>query len=457
MDYLIRGARIVGSREVSEGDILIQAGRIVEMGKVRRPAGSNGSAVAPLSEIEGAGLYALPGFVDIHVHGGLGLDLTAGRFDLKRKTFDSSTQAYRERFPKVMKHFARQGVTRVLLATVAAPMEDLERSLARLADYIEDGGNGREGARLEGALIEGTFIKLRERAGAQNPANFRAPDKRIFDRLNRAARGHVAYVNVVPEFGKPALELTRYLTERGVLVGAGHTECGADDVLRFARAGARVAIHFLNGPVGSSFKPFHGGNVVEAVLRSRDIYAELICDGWHIAPAYVRDVIERKGIGRVIFVTDAGFAAGMKGIGSFSLGGLEGEVHDGGRYVRLKGSAQTLFGSVLTLSQAFGNVVSWLTREMDGVWHGRHRALKLDDALVAAALGCATNPAHVTGMDAPGGAEGARAGGRAPFARDVGSLEPGKCADLVLARLTGKAGDWRIRVKHTFVQGRKVL
>ena len=112
-----------------------------------------------------------------------------------------------------------------------------------------------------------------------------------------------------------------------------------------ARAGARVAIHFLNGRVGSSFKPFHGGNVVEAVLRSRDIYAELICDGWRIVPAYVRDVIERKGIGRVIFVTDAGFAAGMKGIGSFSLGGLEGEVHDGGRYVRLKGSAQTLFGS----------------------------------------------------------------------------------------------------------------
>jgi N-acetylglucosamine-6-phosphate deacetylase len=430
MDYLVRRARIVGIRKVSQGDILIRDGRIAQMGKVRRPAGAR--------VIEGAGLHALPGFVDIHTHGALGLDLTAGRFDPKRKVFDASPEAYRERLPELMRHYARHGVTRVLLGTVAAPEEALEHCLAQLADYVEDARNGRDGARLEGAMIEGTFIKHPEKAGAQNPANFRAPDKRLFDRLNRAARGHIAYVNVVPEFGKPARDLTRHLAARGVLVGAGHTDCGADDVLRSAQAGLRVAVHFLNGPTGTSFKPFHGGNVVEAVLQCPEICAELICDGCHIAPAYVRDVIERKGIGRIIVVTDAIFAAGMKGIGSFALGGREGQVHAGGQYVHVKGSAQTLFGSVLAMSQAFGNVVSWLTRDMAGIWHARHPALTLDDALLAAALGCATNPARVIGLAA-------------------GSLEPGKSADLVLARLTGKPGNWKIAVRHTFVEGHKVL
>jgi N-acetylglucosamine-6-phosphate deacetylase len=441
MNYVIRRARIVGRREVSEGDLLIENGRIAATGKVGRAPGAK--------VIPGAGLYALPGFMDIHVHGGNGFDLTCGRFDVKEKRFDASPSAYAEGFPRLMKRFARNGVTRVMLATVAAPMKELEQALSRMADYVADPLNGRHGARLEGALIEGTFIRKPERAGAQNPKNFRAPDRRLFERLNRAARGHIAYVNVVPEYGKAEQDLTRHLTELGVLVGAGHTECDADQVLRSARNGNRVAIHFLNGSIGTSFKPFHGGNVVEAVLRSREIYAELICDGWHIAPAYVRDVIERKGISRIILVTDAMFPAGARGIRSFAFAGREGQLDPTGQYLRLKGSEQTLFGSVLTLSRAFSNLLSWLTQEMDGVWHARHRAWKLDEALMAAARACATNPAHVTGMDRPAGS--------APRARDVGTIEPGRCADLILAGLKGKPGHWRIQVKHAFVEGRPVL
>jgi N-acetylglucosamine-6-phosphate deacetylase len=441
MNYVIRRVQIVGRHEVSEGDVLIENGLIAATGKVGRASGAK--------VISGAGLYALPGFVDLHVHGGIGFDVTCGQFNVKEKRFDASPSLYTEAFPKLMKHFARNGVTRVLLATLAAPPKDLELALSRMADYVADPSNGRHGARLEGAMIEGTFIKKPERAGAQNPANFRAPDRKLFEQLNRAARGHIAYVNVVPEFGKPAEDLTRYLTQRGVLVGAGHTECGADEVLRVARAGNRVSIHFLNGPVGTSFKPFHGGNVVEAVLGSREIYAELICDGWHINPAYVRDVIARKGISRVILVTDAVFAAGAQGIHSFSLGGLDGELDPSGQYLRVKGNDQALFGSVLTMSRAFGNLLSWLTQDMDGVWTARHRALKLDEALLAAARACATNAAHVTGMAAPTGS--------GPRARNVGTIEPGRCADVILAGLKGKPGNWQLQVKQSFVEGRPVL
>jgi N-acetylglucosamine-6-phosphate deacetylase len=441
MNYLVRRARIVGRHEVAEADLLIENGRIAAAGRVGRAPGAK--------VISGAGLYALPGFVDIHVHGGAGFDLTCGRFEAKENRFDASAAAYADEFPRLMKHFARHGVTRAMLATAAAPTKDLERVLSRLADYIADPLNGRHGARLEGALIEGTFIKNPRQAGAQNPENFRAPDLRLFERLNRAARGHIAYVNIVPEFGKAADGLMRRLAELGVLVGAGHTSCDADEVLRAARSGLRVAVHFLNGPTGSSFKPFHGGNVVEAVLRSREIYAELICDGWHVAPAYVRDVIERKGLGRIIAVTDAMFPTGAQGIRSFAFTGNEGQFDPTGQYLQLKGSQQTLFGSVLTMSRAFSNVLSWLTQDMDGVWHARHRAWPLDDALCAAVRVCATNAAHVAGMDRPAGS--------APLARDLGAIEPGRCADVILAGLKGKPGNWQIQVKHTFVEGHKVL
>ncbi len=441
MDYVIRRVRIVGRHEVSEGDLLIENGRIAATGKVGRAPGAKA--------ISGAGLYALPGFVDIHVHGGTGFDFACGQFDAKEKRFDASPSAYAEGFPRLMEHFARNGVTRAMLATPAAPVQDLERVLSHLADYIADPSNGRHGARLEGALIEGTFIKKPSQAGAQNPENFRQPDRRLFERLNRAARGHISYVNVVPEFGKAAEDLTRHLAELGVLVGAGHTACEADEVLRAARNGLRVAIHFLNGPTGSSFKPFHDGNVVEAVLRSRDIYAELICDGWHVAPAYVRDVIERKGIGRIILVTDAMFPTGARGIRSFAFTGNEGQFDPTGQYLQLKGSEQTLFGSVLTMSRAFSNLLSWLTQDMDGVWHARHRAWKLAEAIHAVSRACATNAAHVTGMDRPAGS--------APLARDLGTIEPGRCADLVLAGLKGRPGDWQMQVKHTFVEGHEVL
>ena len=93
------------------------------------------------------------------------------------------------------------------------------------------------------------------------------------------------------------------------------------------------------------------------------------------------------------------FVAGARGIRSFTVMGNDGEFAPTGDYLRLKGSDQTLFGSVLTMSRAFGNLLSWLTQDMDGVWNARHRAWKLDEALAAAARGCATNPAHDHGMD----------------------------------------------------------
>lgn len=441
MKYVIRGAQVVEPRQVVRKDIRVEEGRILEIGKVRAPAGAR--------VIDARGLYALPGFIDLHTHGALGFDATTGLYNRRAERFETTAEAYARMVPQVMKHMARHGVTRALLATLAAPDDDLCLALGRLADYAEDPQNGKEGARLEGANIEGTFLLKPARAGAQNPANFRAPDKAFFRRIQSAARGQIRYVNVVPEFGPPAVAFTRWLTRQGVLVGAGHTECSADQTDRCIAAGCRLAVHFLNGSIGASFKPFEGGNAVEAGLRNDDFSIELICDGFHVAPAYVRDAMARKGLDRVVLVTDAVFVAGARGIRRFTLAGIDGELHASGKYLRMKGNSQVLFGSVLTLSAAFSNALSWLTQEMEGVWCRRHRALPLNEALVAVARCCATNPARLLGMDRPGGS--------GPLAHHTGAIEAGRTADLVLAGLAGGPGAYALRVKHTFVAGRQVV
>jgi len=95
------------------------------------------------------------------------------------------------------------------------------------------------------------------------------------------------------------------------------------------------------------------------------------------------------------------------------------------------------------MTTAFGNLVTWLTTDMEGVWYVRHPAADLKTALVRATWMCSTNPAALLGMDK-------RSGG-------IGRLQEGRCADIVLADLPRKSGGYKLRVKHTFVQGRMVV
>lgn len=428
MDLIIRNGTVVSTRSVRKADVLVRDGQIAEVGRVR------GGKNVPV--VDAAGLLVMPASVDIHTHGGMLFDLTGGEYDVAKGEFVASDEGFRRGIPRVLKSFARHGVGRALLATVAAPEEILERSLAHVADYVESAANGVEGTRLEGANLEGTFLMRPERAGAQNPQNFRKPDRAIVDRLQRAARGTMRYVNLVPDYGKPSEDLTRYMTRQGILVGAGHSACDAEVAARCRKAGLRVCVHFLNGALGTSFKPFGGGNMVEAVLRDPEWYAELICDGWHVAPAYVMDTIARKGLDRIVLVTDAMFLTDAKGVTEFTVGGRQGEVHSSGQFLQVKGDSQTLFGSLLHMDRAMANVLNWTTAGGEGIW-ATHKAMRLEEALTGLARASAANPAMLLGLN-------------------CGDIAPGKSADITLARLSGKAGAYKYQVKATYVAGRKV-
>jgi len=388
------------------------------------------------------GSFIFPGFVDIHTHGAGLFDFSAGRYDVETNSFQSSADIYQQALPRYVNLRTRTGVTSLYLATIAASIDQLRFCFEQLKEYMDSGNNGKDGCVIKGCLLEGTFANARM-CGAQNPDYILSPDINKFNELNQS--GLIKLANVVPDYGEDAFKLIKALTEKGIVAGAGHTNGTADQFKIAADNGLSYIIHFLNGPTGTSFKPFDHGGAVEGVLQDDRIYVELIADGFHVNPDYMRDVIERKGVDKVIAVTDAVFVSQAEGITDFEMGGIAGRVSGDGKYVYVVDSEPlSLFGSVLTMDKAFSNILSLLTKDMQGVWHRNHKAMDFDRAVLAAARMCATNPCDMLEQH---GAEDTQ----------TGSVKEGKWADLLIADVKGQPGNYELDVQKVFVRGSEVF
>jgi N-acetylglucosamine-6-phosphate deacetylase len=229
---------------------------------------------------------------------------------------------------------------------------------------------------------------------------------------------------VVPDFGRPSYEVTEYLTGKGIVVGAGHSNATCEQIMEATRAGLKYFIHLTNGPTGGSYKPFNGGGAIEAVLKSDELYAEQILDGYHVNPAYVRDILQRKGADRIIGITDSLFAAGSQ-IKEFTSGGIRGALSEDGKYFQVVDKANTLFSSNLN---------------MEGIWNRQHNPLEFEEAIVTVAKILSTNPCVLTGLDKKG----------------YGSIGDGAKADVCVLDIIGSPGDFRVVVESTIVDGRIV-
>lgn len=439
-DILIKNGTIVLFDRIIIGDIQIQDGTIHAIGKSNEP-------VAGEVEIDATGKYIVPGFIDIHTHGSGGFDFTNGFFDKKSGSFKKDPSHFREGLKRTTQNFIESGTTRAILATVSAPAEELIQSFEYLNDFLDDQTEIWSQV-IAGILVEGTFIQNPDFAGAQNPKYFNTPSIELFKRLQTAAKGRIRSVNVTPEFGEDALALIEYLSQNNVVAGAGHTGAYADEYLNAVKKGLRVAIHFLNGPTGGSTKPFGHGGAIQAVLRSQEIFAEMITDGYHVDPIYVREVLRRKGLIRTMAITDSMFITGMEDIDTFVVSGVLGRVSDNRRYLEVVGTKNTLFGSVLRMDTAFANIISWLTTEMEGIWFEHHHALPFQEALIQATWLCSRNPAKALHMMRP---EILYRGQN--LSRFTGSLEIGKSADLVVASIEGEPGNYSFNVENVVFKG----
>ena len=364
---------------VSEGKILRQD--ILESAGQCQVDDGHGNELS--KTVEGANhLFVIPAFMDIHTHGAAGFDFTLGNYDPETGLFQRDKSSFFKGLAKACKYYKDHGAGGIYLTTMAASVDDLKKSFEYLYEFLEQDDTYRN--LIRGINLEGTFIKDPDFAGAQSATYFQPLSQALFQELQEAAQGLIKIVNIPPDHGENALPIITGLRKDGLVVAAGHSGAYGDEAEKAIEAGVNLGVHYLNGPNRRSPKGLRNGGVEESLLIDDRVSLELILDGIHVDPRYVRDVIARKGIQRVIGITDSMFVTGCPEISAFSLLGLNGQVSAQRTHLVVEGKADTLFGSILQADKAFENLVRWFSEEMTGVWHRNHVAMSTDQAVLSA-------------------------------------------------------------------------
>jgi len=358
---LVTNARVVGAEAVLDpGWLSTSAGVIDGMG-----GGSpDATLVQERTVVDAAGAMVLPGFVDVHVHGAVGVEVMDG--DAEGLTAMSA-------------FFATRGVTSFLATTWTAPADETMRALQAVAEVADV---DLPGARILGAHMEGPYLSA-SRCGAQDPRSVRLPDlaeaRRFLD------TGVVRLITVAPELGS-ARELVAMCRDSDVRVSAGHTEATYEQVVEAVDWGVRQVTHTFN-----AMPPLHHrrpGPVAAAILQPQ-LVAELIADNKHVHPAVLAAFLRAKGPDGVVLVTDALRPTGLES-GEFLIGGRPAVVDDG--VVRLLDG--TMAGSMLTMDRALRNLVRATGAPVEHLWPTSSR-----NGAVAAGVGHRKG-ALAVGMDA---------------------------------------------------------
>ena len=389
---LLTGGRVVTPEGVLSPGWIRVAGSLID-------AVGPGAATPPLPPglpvTDLRGHWVLPGFVDMHVHGGGGASFTEGSADDARRAAE----------------FHRgHGSTTIVASLVTAPLADLEARATMLAGLAGQGV-------IAGIHLEGPFLSA-ARCGAQDPRHMLAPDVAAFERLHAAAAGHLRVITIAPEL-PGAAGLIKAAARAGVTAAVGHTDATAEIASAAVDAGATHATHLFNG-----MRPLHHREPgpAGALLDRDEVTCEVIADGVHLHDTVIRLAARIAGPGRLVLITDAMAAAGMPD-GSYRLGSMWVDVAGG--VARLAGGAEP--GAAGAIAGTAGAIAGSTATMADVVRHAVAAGLPVTTVAAAAS----TTPARVLGL-----------GDR------TGALRAGLDADLVVCdeefrlRAVMRQGDW---------------
>jgi N-acetylglucosamine-6-phosphate deacetylase len=289
--------------------------------------------------------FVVPGFVDLHCHGGGGHTFTTG---------DAASAEKAAAF-----HLAH-GTTTILASLVSSPFELMQAAIAAYQSLVQAGV-------IAGVHFEGPYLSA-TRCGAQNPSFLRDP---VLDELRSLKNGITRMMTIAPEL-PGALAAIAFLKDNGIVAAIGHTDATYEQTLAGVEAGATVATHLSNG-----MRPIHHrepGPVI-GLLATPPVVCELIADGIHLHDGMLAFAARAAGPHRTALVTDAIDAAGMPD-GEYGLGGQTVTVKD--RVARI--ATGSIAGSTLTMDAALRRAVG--------------AGLPIEDACLMAA----TTPARVLGL-----------------------------------------------------------
>ena len=362
------GRAFTPTTEIPDAAILIRDGVIESVsprGAITLPTGAR--------EMIATDKTATPGFLDVHIHGAGGHDVMEGTGDALKA---------------VASTLAAHGTTSFLATTVTASPDSICRSAEGVAHYIarQHHTDGRR-AEILGIHFEGPFINS-VRRGVHPPEFIKLPSAELLEQFIHAAKGNAQILTIAPELlgAMPCIDAAR---EAGLVVAIGHTDATYEQARAAIAHGAHHAVHVYN-----AMRPFshRDSGVIGAVLTTPEVTAELIADGVHVDETAMRLLLQAKGAGGVVLISDGIAATGMPD-GKYMLGTFEVTVSGG----VCRNAEGKLAGSTLTLDRALRNIVNLGT--------------PLGDALRMLTL----NPATLLGIE---------------FKK--GSLRPGADADLLL-------------------------
>lgn len=282
---------------------------------------------APDERVEG---WVVPGFVDTHCHGGGGADYA---------TTDPSEARRARQFHR------SHGTTTSLASLVSAEIDVLCVQLETLVPLVAEG-------EFAGIHLEGPFLSP-VKCGAHDPAQLRAPEPEVVDRLLAAGGSALAMVTIAAELPGALVAIERFV-QAGVTVAVGHTDADERTIRAALDAGATVATHLFNAmPSVHHRRP----GPIPLLLTDRRCQVELICDGVHVHPDVIRLALAAAGPERTALITDATAATGRPD-GEYRLGGWRVRVTDReARLVDEHGRLGSIAGSTLTMADAFACLV----------------------------------------------------------------------------------------------------
>ncbi|MDN5610816.1 MAG: N-acetylglucosamine-6-phosphate deacetylase [Staphylococcus equorum] len=334
VEYVIENGRIYTEEEIIErGYIIVKDDKITDVGK--------GDYEGALTTYDAQGQHVLPGFIDIHMHGGYGED-----------AMDASCDG--------LKHLAEsllsEGTTSFLATTMTQSDENITKALENIIEYQKQ-QNVLKAADIVGIHLEGPFIS-EHKVGAQNPAYVQRPSIEKVQQFQKTANNQIKVITFAPEV-EGAHETLEALHDQ-IRFSIGHTVATFDETNEAVARGAKHVTHLYNA--GTPFEHREPG-VFGAAWTNDSLSTELIVDGIHSHPTAIQIAYKQKGNTRFFLITDAMRAKGMP----------DGEYDLGGQNVIVKGSearlaSGALAGSILKMNEGLKNLIQYTGDSLDNLW-----------------------------------------------------------------------------------------
>ncbi|MEB7383379.1 N-acetylglucosamine-6-phosphate deacetylase [Staphylococcus xylosus] len=355
--YVIANGRIYTENEtIEQGYIVIENGKIIQI--------AEGEYQGDLTTIDVKGQHVLPGFIDIHMHGGYGEDAMDASFEGLKHLSES---------------LLSEGTTSFLATTMTQSDENIIKALKNIVDYQEQ-QDSLNAASIVGIHLEGPFIS-EYKVGAQNPAYVQRPSVEKVQQFQEIANNQIKVMTFAPEV-EGADETLSTLHDQ-INFSIGHTVATFDEVNEAVAQGAKHVTHLYNA--GTPFEHRNPGLSGAAWLND-ELSTESIVDGIHSHPASVKIAYKQKGNKRFFLITDAMRAKGMP----------DGEYDLGGQNVVVKGSearlaSGALAGSILKMNEGLKNLIAYTGASLDDLWRvtslNQAIALKIEDDKGSIAIG----------------------------------------------------------------------